>query len=552
MKIRLGIYLTLMLITSYGCKQDAGASATPPSFKFTTVTVDGVNSGTAYTYVNSIPVIRFSFNAAVKQASVSTGITFKTVDGPAIPFNVSLENNNNTVVIQPATALPAFSKFEVTVSVALLSEQGGKLESGSQITLTTGVDATDKFPTISDDALLTLVQKQTFKYFWDFGHPVSGLARERNTSGDVITSGGSGFGIMAMVVGIHRGFITRAEGLARMQKIVDFLQNKAARFHGAYSHWLNGATGEAIAFSTKDNGADLVETSYLIQGLLTARQYFNDPGAAETALRQDINAIWGAVEWDWFRKNNEEALYWHWSSNYFWDMNMQIKGWNECLITYVLAAASPAHTIPKSVYDIGWASNGGMKNNKTYYGIALPLGPELGGPLFFAHYSFLGLAPKDLTDAYANYWEQNKAHALINYNYCKANPKGNYGYGENCWGLTASDIKDGYTASSPTNDVSVIAPTAALSSFPYTPDESMRALKYFYYKLGDKLWKEYGFVDAFSLKNAWFANSFLAIDQGPTIIMIENHRSGLLWDLFMSCPEVKTGLGKLGFASPRL
>jgi hypothetical protein len=231
---------------------------------------------------------------------------------------------------------------------------------------------------------------------------------------------------------------------------------------------------------------------------------------------------------------------------------MQINGWNEALITYVLAASSTTHAIPKSVYDNGWAQNGAMKNGNSYFNIQLPLGPAYGGPLFFAHYSFLGINPTGLTDQYANYQTQNTNHALINFNYCKANPKGYYGYSDNCWGLTASDINGGYTASSPTNDVGVIAPTAAISSLPYTPTQSMQALRFFYYKLGDKIWGQYGFTDAFSLNDAWFADSYLAIDQGPIIVMIENYRSGLLWNLFMSCPEVKTGMKNLGFQGPNL
>lgn len=371
---------------------------------------------------------------------------------------------------------------------------------------------------------MDLVQKQTFKYFWDFGHPVSGLARERNTSGETVTSGGSGFGIMTILVGINRNFVSRADGLARMQKIVGFLKT-AQKFHGAFPHWLNGTTGVVIPFSAKDDGADLVETSYLFEGLLCARQYFNSASADETNLRNDINTLWNAVEWDWFRKNNENVLYWHWSPNNNWDMNFPIQGWNEALVTYVLAASSPTHTIPKIVYDNGWAKNGAIKNNNAYFGITLPLGEPYGGPLFFAHYSFLGINPHDLSDAYANYWTQNVNHSLINYTYCKTNPKGYYGYGDSCWGLTASDVPNGYTASSPTNDVGVIAPTAAISSLPYTPAESMKAIKYFYFIIGDKIWKEYGFVDAFSLHQLWYANSFLAIDQGPIIIMIENYRS---------------------------
>lgn len=413
------------------------------------------------------------------------------------------------------------------------------------------VEEPDKFPRIPDEELLTLVQKQTFKYFYDFGHPVSGMARERNTSGNTVTSGGSGFGIMALITGIHRNFITRTEGLTRMQKIVGFLKT-ADRFHGAYSHWIDGNTGKALPFSTKDNGGDLIETAFLMQGLLTARQYFSGADAAEATLRSDITALYNAVEWDWYRKDGSNVLYWHWSPQYQWEMNLPVQGWNEGLVAYILAAGSSTYTIPKTVYDEGWSRKGGMKNGASYLGVVLPLGPPSGGPLFFEHYSFMGINPRGLKDAYADYDVQTRAHAMINYNHCVANPNKYPGYSGNCWGLTASDLPTGYGASSPTNDRGTIAPTAALSSFPYTPTESMKALHHFYYKLGDKIWKEYGFTDAFSIKDNWFASSHLAIDQGPIIVMIENHRSGLLWNLLMSAPEVKTGLQKLGFSSPNL
>ncbi len=289
-----------------------------------------------------------------------------------------------------------------------------------------------------------------------------------------------------------------------------------------------------------------------MQGLLCARQYFNSANADETTLRNDINTLWNAVDFNWFRKSNENVLYWHWSPDYNWDMNMKIAGWNEALIVYALAASSNTSTITKEVYDNGWASNGAIKNNNTYYSIQLPLGPANGGPLFFAHYSFLGINPQSLSDAYAAYWTQDTAHTKINYNYCVTNTAKFYGYSNLCWGLTASDEENGYNAHAPGNDNGTISPTAAISSLPYTPVESMNALRFFYYTMGDKLWGDFGFIDAFNMHNCWFANSYLAIDQGPEMIMIENYRTGLLWNLFMSCPEIKTGMKSLGFSSPNL
>ncbi|WP_231426316.1 glucoamylase family protein [Pedobacter sp. Leaf250] len=551
------LYLFTLSFLFFACKKGGTTTdptidpVTPPStYTFSDLRVNGTFSGFTYYGLNNIPILKITFSSPINLTSVSGNITLTDAAGNATAYTPTLENNDNTVVITPS-ALQPITKYILTVNTGLLSKTGNKLQTGIAVNLITAVDDTDKFPRITDDELLTLVQKQTFKYFWDFGHPTSGLARERNTSGNTVTSGGSGFGIMALVTGISRNFISRADGLARMQKIVAFLKT-AERFHGAYPHWLDGNTGKVIPFSTKDNGGDLVETSFLMAGLITARQYFNGTDANETALRNDINTIYNGVEWSWYRKDNSSTLYWHWSPNYNWDMNLPIKGWNECLITYVMAAASPTYSIPKSVYDIGWAQNGSMKNGNTFYGVQLPLGPANGGPLFFAHYSFMGINPIGLTDAFANYETQTKAHTLINYNYCKANPLQNYGYGENCWGLTASDIQGGYTASSPTNDVGTIAPTAALSSMAYTPTESMQALKFFYYKLGNKTWGEYGFYDAFSLRDQWFATSTLAIDQGPIIVMIENYRTKLIWNLFMSAPEVKAGMKNLGFSSPSL
>ena len=407
-------------------------------------------------------------------------------------------------------------------------------------------DSQDVFPRISTEELLTKVQERTFGYFWDYAHPVSGLARERLNSGETVTTGGSGFGLMAIPVGIERGFITREEGAERALKVVDFLQNKAVKYHGAFPHWINGTSGNTIAFSTYDNGADLVETAFLMEGLLTLRAYFDKRDVTETAVRNGITALWEAVEWDWFTRGGQNVLYWHWSPDYDWKMNMKISGWNEALIVYVLAASSPKHRISKEVYDKGWAS--GVKNGKKFYDITLPLGQDYGGPMFFAHYSFLGLDPSKLSDAYANYWDQNVAHAKINHAYCAANPKNKYGYSDICWGLTASDYSGGYTASSPTNDTGTIAPTAAISSMPYTPEESIAALEYFYYKLGKRLWGEYGFYDAFCLEDRWFASSYIAIDQGPIVCMIENYRSGLLWDTFMTDPDVCRGLTNLGFS----
>ena len=411
----------------------------------------------------------------------------------------------------------------------------------------------------NDEAMLDYIQRVHFNYMWDGAEPTSGLARERihldgqypEHDQDVVTTGGSGFGIAGLVVGMERGFITREQGVERLTRIVDFLE-RADRFHGVWSHWINGPTGKVKPFGQKDNGGDLVESCFLMQGLLCVRQYLNGGNEKEKNLIDRINALWHGMEFDWYTRGGQDVLYWHWSPEYEWEMNFPLEGYNECLIVYVLAAASPTHTVPASCYHKGWARSGGIKSDAAPYGYPLELkhngAEQTGGPLFWAHYSWIGLNPKGLKDQYADYWNVVRNHAMSNYKYCVENPKHYSGYGPDCWGLTASYSTEGYSAHCPGNDLGVITPTAALSSFPYTPEQSMAALKGFYGR-GESIWGKYGFYDAFSPASGWTLPRYLAIDQCTIAPMIENYRTGLLWHLFMSCPEVQQGLAKLGMTS---
>ena len=547
---------TYKLRISNGLKGENEENFSGTEYSFITLTpplilekvfIDGeeVNPASRILNTDRKPLIELHFNSAVGASDIFNASTLRS-NSASVSYNIN-QVDDNTVSCVVLETLEGFAKSEFSISSTIENEIGKPFD-GLDLNFYTEADTSLKFPMIPDEDLLTLVQQQTFKYFWDFGHPVSGMARERNTSGNTVTSGGSGFGIMSIIVGIERGFINRQEGIERLETIVGFLE-QADRFHGVWPHWMNGETGKTIPFSSNDDGGDLVETAFMIQGLLTARQYLNSGNAQENQLINKINALWEAVEWDWHTQGGQDVLYWHWSPNYGWEKNHKITGWNEALIIYVLAASSGTHSIDADVYTKGWSRDGAMVNtgNNSYYGYTLPLRSDMGGPLFFAHYSFLGLDPRNLSDQFANYWTQNVTHSKINHAYCIDNPQNYVGYSDRCWGLTASDGFSGYSAHSPNNDRGVITPTAALSSMPYTPEESMEALRYFYYILGDKLWGEYGFYDAFDITNSWTASSFLAIDQGPIIVMIENYRTNLLWDLFMSCPEVQSGLTKLGF-----
>jgi hypothetical protein len=409
---------------------------------------------------------------------------------------------------------------------------------------------------LPDEELLERVQRQTFGYFWEGAHPVSALAPDRcavrhDAIDDKVAIGGSGFGIMALVVGVERGWVSREAALERLSRMLDLLI-AATCYHGAFAHFVNGRTAQTIPFFRKDDGGDLVETSFLCMGLLCARQYFQRDTPLESSLRGRINWLWEEVEWDWYTRSGEEVLYWHWSPNNDWAMNHPIRGWNECLITYVLAAGAPRYPIDPRVYHQGFAGGRDFVNGQCYYGIELPLGMPLGGPLFFAHYSFCGLDPRGLVDRYADYWQLNQRHVAINRAHCIANPLGHAGYGELCWGLTASDDPDGYAVHAPDHDNGTISPTAALSSLPYAPREVMAVLRHILSRHGERVWGRFGLVDAFCERRDWFAQTYLAIDQGPIVVMIENHRSALIWKLFMGVPEVQAGLRRLGFRSPHL
>ncbi|HOI32280.1 MAG: glucoamylase family protein [Bacteroidales bacterium] len=489
--------------------------------------------------------IELHFNEAVDTNNIAASI--KTI--PPHPLHFSFYEDNKKIVITNSTELSYYQQYIFVITASLNSAEGFDFE-GFDKHFTTGLDPRLKFPNLSEETLLNLVQEKTFRYFWDHAHPVSGLARERLNSGETVTTGGSGFGLMVLLVGIERGFISRSEGIERLSTITNFLAD-ADRFHGVWPHWMNGSTGRTIAFSSQDDGGDLVETSFLAAGLLTVRQYLRPENNTELALVNLINNLLNTIEWNWYTRDNQNVLYWHWSPNNGWAMNMQVRGYNEALITYIMAASSTTYPIEAEVYHQGWAQSGGIINGNDYFDINLPLGFAYGGPLFFAHYSFLGLNPNGLSDSYADYLTQNQNHTLINRQHCIKNPHNKTGYSNACWGLTASDEPGGYGVHEPTRDNGTISPTAALSSMPYTPEQSIEALNHFYYILGDNLWGEYGFYDAFNPEEGWWSDAYLAIDQGPIIIMIENHRSGLIWDLFMSAPEIQTALDKLNFSQQK-
>jgi hypothetical protein len=454
--------------------------------------------------------------------------------------------------------LLAISILSVTALVACQNVQSAKSNEANSVS-----------KNISDNQLMDKVQNDALRYFWDFAEPHSLLGRERyhedniypDNDKHVVTTGGSGFGLMTILVGVDRKFIPRKEAVQRLTHIADFL-DKADRFHGAWSHWINGETGKVVPFGKKDNGGDLVETAFLVQGIICVREYFKNGNEEEKQLAAKMDKLWKGVEWNWYTKGGQKVLYWHWSPTYGWEMNFPLEGYNECLITYVLAASSPDYSIDYDTYNKGWTRNGTYTTDRTKYGLPLFVkhnyAEEFGGPLFWSQYSYLGLDPRDLSDKYVkNYWDLNRNHVLIDYKYCQENPYNFKGYSEKYWGLTAGYTRNkdgsvGYAAHQPMKeDFGVITPTAALSSMPYTPKESLAFLRFLYTEKPNFIGQA-GPYDATSINyNDWLTPRYLAIDQGTIAPMIENYRTGLLWNLFMNAPEIRTGLKKIGFKSEK-
>lgn len=478
----------------------------------------------------------FNFNQTL-DVETATDISNYSINNGGVIESITLNDQKNSIIVKTNNVVYP-NKYTISFSNIFNEFKTQSVNFGVPVSR------------LSTDDLLTLVQKHTFKNFWDYAHPESGLTYEwvqvdSETSTDTATTiGGSGFGVMAILVGIERGFISRSEGLERINTIVDFLGNKAQRYKGAWSHWVNSNTGQTIPFTPPDNGGDIVETSYMVQGLLTARQYFNDQ-----SLTDKINELWHTIEWDYFT-NNSPVLYWHIDKDYKFTIGMTIIGWNEPMITYMLAIASPTYAIDPSLWQSGWSQGTYNNKNQVHYGITLPIGPDFGGPMFFMHYSFLGFDPRNILDSAnnVNYFNQGVSQSQIQQAYSTDNPNKFVGYSDACWGLTSGNQPNGYDAHQPTNDNGTITVTAALSDFPYLPEASIKALRYFYDEVGESLWNDKcGFVDGFNLTHDWFDSMYLAIDQGPIIVMIENYRSQLLWKYFMTCPEVQNSLALIGF-----
>jgi hypothetical protein len=406
-------------------------------------------------------------------------------------------------------------------------------------------------PAVSD-ALLDEVQRAGVQFFLEEPNPVSGLSREySNQRPELCATGATGMGFFNLVVGAERGFIARDQAARRMQKCLHFLAERVDRFHGVFPHWFDGQTGKVIPFSKFDDGSDLVETAYLAEGLLEAREYYTASNDVETDVRNLADRLWREIDWSWHVHDDGQSAYllWHWSPNYQFEKNHHITGFNECQIAYILALASPTHPIPQKCYWTGWAGPD-YSMPRDDFGIHVQIGRSMRMPMFFCHYSYLGLDPHALPFGGQTYFDQFRELCKVQVAYAKTQSNIYKGYGP-LWGLTACKGPDGYKAFAPGRDNGTIAPTAALSSMPYDPQDSLSCLEELELHYREKLWGRFGFADSFNLSRDWVSTDYLGIDVGPIAPMIENYRTGLCWKTFMKAPEIAVALRRIADSQPQ-
>ncbi len=540
-------------------------------FPLSAVTGDSNNSELDYTVVKGVIFSQSEYNNSSRIILIDEITAFKSIAvvPPVTVFSATGYDSHaelNWVFPVNGLSYRIYASFDSGQSYELRGETTGNYyldfvrETAKNtaviyriVTVTQGKESVplEKTATLrdyTDDELLDLVQRYSFRYFWEGAHQATGMALERSDgSGSTAASGATGMGLMAMIVAYEREYQPREEVKDRILKILYFLEN-CDRHHGAWSHWYNADTYRTQPFSTDDDGGDLVETSYVAQGLVALKNYFSGTDEKSMQIRTEAEKLWKEIDWNWYQQSGQNQLYWHWSPNFNFSKNMKVTGWNECQVTYIMAASSPTHGITKDVYVQGWARNGNMVNKRSFYNYEIKLSPDWGGPLFWLHYSFLGINPHGLKDQYADYWQEHVNTVKIQHAYAVVNPLNRKNYSDKCWGLTASDDPYGYTAHQPmSNDNGTISPTAALASMPYTPVESMKALNYFYRERGKDVFGKYGPYDAFNDGLNWIKKAYLGIDQGPIVVMIENYRTGLLWNNVMKDTDVRAGLDKLGF-----
>lgn len=406
----------------------------------------------------------------------------------------------------------------------------------------------------SDEEFLDVLQRTAFQYFWEHANPDNGLVRDRSTPTSKCSIAATGFGLSALPVGIDRGWITRAAGRARvlttLRTLARLPQGPAAEdvagHRGWFYHFLEMETG-LRAWKCELSSID---TALLLAGVLDAAQYFTDPQPDEVEIRRLASLLLERVDWHWMRNGADSlSMGWHPEKGF---IGTHWVGYNEAMILYLLGLGVEKEPLEASAW-AAWTSGYVWT---TQYGQSFVEFP----PLFGHQYShvwvdFRGLADPWLQARGIDYFENSRRATLAQHAYALDNPMGWQGYGPFAWGLTACDgpgrgrFRDYSARGAPPVefDDGTLAPTAVGASVPFAPDICLPTLRHYFDAFGDRLWTRYGFRDAFNLEANWWGPDVLGIDQGPILLMLENHRTGRVWSRVTRHPVIQRGLRRAGF-----
>jgi hypothetical protein len=405
-------------------------------------------------------------------------------------------------------------------------------------------------PALSDEALLDSLQRTAFLYFWNEANPVNGLIRDRSQTGSPSSIAAQGFGISAICIAIDHGWVGLADGRARVMLGMQTLWNGNQGpetfgrngYKGLFYHFLDFNSG----VRTWSSELSTIDTALLMAGVLDAREYFTGTDQADADLRALADSLYLRVDWD-FMRNGGAGIRMGWNPETGFNTFGNWVGYNEAMILYILALGSPTHPVPAYT----WGTWTGSYWWSTQFGYTYVVFP----PLFGHQYSHCWIDFRTMQDEYMRnkgitYFENSRRATLAARAYCIANPYNHTGYGADTWGLTASDDPGGYLAHGAPpaqNDNGTITPTAAAGSIAFAPEVVIPALQNMYNAYGVMLWGKYGFKDAFNLGQFWWGTDYLGIDQGPIIMMIENHLNGAVWDRFSRNPYLRAGALAAGF-----
>ncbi len=405
----------------------------------------------------------------------------------------------------------------------------------------------------TDDEFLDLVMATAFDYFWREANPANGLVKDRSTTHSFCSIAATGFGLTALSIGVDHGWIDRKQAAERV------LTTLRTFWRGAQGGERSGVIGHRGWFyhfldmqqTTRYRQVELssIDTALFLAGALDAGEYFGRADATESEIRWLAKALLERVDWRWMTDGQDTlTMGWHPETGF---IRSRWVGYNEAMVLYILAMGAPQGGLGAEAWE-GWTRGyrWATHHGHSYVEFA---------PLFGHQYSHCWIDFRGLADAYLrgrglDYFENSRRATLANRAYATANPKGWRGYGTDCWGLTACDGPGfapyhGYMARGAPpaeNDDGTIAPTAAGSSIPFAPAECIAALRYMYDTYREQLWTPFGFRDAFNVTAGWWDPDVLGIDQGPMLIMIENHRTGRVWKRFMQNEVIQRGLQRAG------